>query len=86
MRLTIEVSSQSELEKIITFFQTLKLDSVRIIANSFVPKPEKVNKKGLKVTKGDKSIDPTELFGMWADDVRPIEEMRQNAWGRNEII
>jgi hypothetical protein len=86
MKLTIEVSSQTELEKIIHFFQTLKLDSVRIISDSFIPEPKKVNQKALKVIKGDKSIDPSELFGMWADDVRSIEEMRQNAWGRNEIV
>jgi hypothetical protein len=86
MKLTIEVSSQSELEKIILFFQTLKLDSVRIISDSLTPKPKKTIKKEIKVIKGDKSIDPTELFGMWADDKRPLEEMRQNAWGRNKII
>jgi hypothetical protein len=85
MKLTIEVSTQSELEKIILFFQTLKLDSVRIIADSMTPKPKKTSKKGGNVTKGDKSIDPTELFGMWADNPRSMEEIRKQAWQRNTI-
>jgi hypothetical protein len=70
MKLTIEVSTQSELEKIVLFFQTLKMDSVRIISDSLVQKPKKTRKKGANITKGDKSIDPTELFGMWADNPR----------------
>jgi hypothetical protein len=32
MKLTIEVSSHNELEKIMLFFQTLKLDNIRIIS------------------------------------------------------
>jgi hypothetical protein len=85
MKLTIEVSTQSELEKIILFFQTLKLDSVRIISDSLTPKPKKISKKATNITKGDKSIDPTELFGMWADNPRSIEEIRKQAWQRNPI-
>ena len=41
MKLTIEVSSQTELEKIIVFFQTLKLDSIRVINDTLMPKPKK---------------------------------------------
>jgi hypothetical protein len=85
MKLTIEVSSQSELEKIVLFFQTLKMDSVRIISDSLLPKPKKTRKKVTNITKGDKSIDPTELFGMWADKPRSIEDIRKQGWQRNHI-
>jgi hypothetical protein len=85
MKLTIEVSTQSELEKIVLFFQTLKMDSVRIISDSLVQKPKKTRKKGANITKGDKSIDPTELFGMWADNPRSIEDIRKQAWERDAI-
>jgi hypothetical protein len=85
MKLTIEVSSQSELEQIILFFQTLKLESVRVITDAFVQKPKKSNKKMPKITKGDKSIDPTELFGMWANNPRSVETIRQQAWKRDQI-
>lgn len=35
------------------------------------------------ITKGDKSIDPKALFGIWVDDPRNIEEIRKKAWRRN---
>jgi hypothetical protein len=83
MKLTIEVSSQSELEKMLLFFQTLKLDSVRIISDKITPKPKKNPKKVMKLTKGDKSLDPTELFGIWENNPRSVEAIRQQAWQRN---
>jgi hypothetical protein len=83
MKLTIEVSSQSELEKIMQFFQTLKLESVRIISDKITPKPMKNPKKAMKLTKGDKSLDPTDLFGIWENNPRSVEAIRQQAWQRN---
>jgi hypothetical protein len=41
--------------------------------------------KGAKITKGDKSIDPSDLFGMWKDNPQSIENIRQKAWQRSEI-
>lgn len=35
------------------------------------------------ITKGDKSIDPKSLFGIWADNPRNIEDIRKKAWRRN---
>lgn len=35
------------------------------------------------ITKGDKSIDPTSLFGIWEKNPRNLQEIRQNAWERN---
>jgi len=35
------------------------------------------------ITKGDKSIDPTGLFGIWAGTPRNLHEIRQKAWNRN---
>ncbi len=32
------------------------------------------------ITKGDKTIDPTSLFGIWKDNPRTLEEIRQKAW------
>jgi hypothetical protein len=86
MKVTVEVSSQSELEKIVLFFQTLKLDSIRIIADSLMPKPKKNKKKGMKITKGDKSIDPSDLFGMWKDNPRSLGTIREKAWKRTEVL
>ena len=33
------------------------------------------------ITKGDKSVDPTALFGIWKDNPRTLEEIRKDAWG-----
>jgi len=35
------------------------------------------------ITKGDKSIDPTDLFGIWSGSPRNLQEIRQKAWDRN---
>ena len=83
MKVTIEVSSQNELERIILFFQTLKLDSVSIISDTLSPKSKKSPKKKMRLTKGDKSLDPSSLFGMWANKPRSIEAIRQQGWQRN---
>ncbi len=40
----------------------------------------------MKVTKGDKSIDPSDLWGMWKDNPQTIETMRQQAWRLSEEI
>lgn len=84
MKVTVEVSSQSELEKIILFFNSLKLDSIRIVTDAITPMPKKNNKKGVKISKGDKSIDPSDLFGMWKDNPQSIETIRQKAWQRTD--
>lgn len=85
MKLTIEVTSQNELEKIILFFQTLKLDSVRIISDTLTPKSKKSLKKKVRLTKGDKSLDPSSLFGMWANKPRSIEAIRQQGWRQRDV-
>ena len=35
------------------------------------------------ITRGDKSIDPTSLFGIWADKPRNLQDIRQKAWERD---
>lgn len=37
----------------------------------------------LPVKKGDKTLNPTELFGMWADKPRNLQDIRKNDWQRN---
>lgn len=34
----------------------------------------------MKLTKGDKSLNPTELFGIWKNNPRSIKIIRQQAW------
>ncbi len=86
MKLTVKVTSQSELEKIILFFQTLNLDSIRVVIDSLTPTPKKNNKKTMRLTKGDKTLDPSDLFGMWKDNPKTIVNIRQKAWERTENL
>ena len=86
MKVTVEVTSQSELEKIIRFFQTLNLDSIRIVTDSLTPTPKKNNKKAMRLTKGDKTLDPSDLFGLWKDNPKTLEDIRQKAWKRTENL
>ena len=82
MKLTIEVATQNELEQIIHFFQSMKLESVRIIQDKLTYKVPKKPKKSAKITNGDKTLNPTELFGIWSENPRSIEAVRQKAWER----
>lgn len=83
MKLTIEVASQSELEKIILFFQSIQLEGVRIISDTLTRKNNKKKKNTPKITRGDKTLDPTDLFGIWADNPRSIEDIREKGWKRS---
>jgi hypothetical protein len=37
-----------------------------------------------EITKGDKTIDPTDLFGLWAKQPRNLNDIRKQAWQRSE--
>ena len=75
MRITIEIDSKSEMEKLSALFKTFKINAVNIINDNATP-----------VTKGDKKIDPTDLFGIWANKPRSIEDIRKDAWKRKPHI
>ena len=74
MTISIETDNTAELEAIMTVFKNLNMDNVKVLFN---------NKPTPSITKGDKTIDPTPLFGMWADNPRDINEIRKNNFNRN---
>jgi hypothetical protein len=41
------------------------------------------NKPEPTITKGDKTIDPTEFFGMWKEQPRNLADIRKKAWHRS---
>lgn len=43
------------------------------------------NKRQPKITKGDKTINPSELFGLWADQPRNLAGIRKQAWQRSGL-
>lgn len=40
-------------------------------------------KNNPSIVRGDKSIDPTPLFGIWADKGITLEKIREKAWKRS---
>lgn len=54
------------------------------LANAFKSTERKEFKKlESSIVKGDKSINPSELFGIWKNNPRTIEEIRSKSWNRN---
>ncbi len=71
MKITIEPTSTAELERLIAMLQTMEVKNFEV---TNIPKPS--------ITKGDKNIDPTALFGIWKDSPRRLEDIRSQAWKR----
>jgi hypothetical protein len=38
-----------------------------------------------EITKGDKNINPADLFGLWSEQPRNITDIRKQAWQRSEL-
>ena len=71
MKITIEIDTKSELEKLTAFFKTFKVEKVNLVSD-----------KTGAITKGDKSIDPSSLFGIWANEPKKLDDIRKAAWQR----
>jgi hypothetical protein len=77
MKITIELTSVSEFEKIMAFLKSLGLPDITVSA------PAKTKSLPPNWELGDKSLDPEALFGMWKDAPRDLQELRSSAWKRN---
>jgi len=77
MKVTIEIDSKSEMEKLFALFKTFKINKVEVIT---------ADDNDIPVIKGDKKIDPTSLFGMWANKPRSLENIRKDTWQRKTDI
>ncbi len=75
MRVIIETNSLQEVEQLMALLQQLQIDNVRIVEKEEPPVSP-------SITKGDKDIDPSELFGMWQNEPRTIDEIRREGWNR----
>jgi hypothetical protein len=76
MKITIEIDSKSEMEKLSALFKTFKINTVKVFSSDDTA----------SVIKGDKAIDPKELFGIWAKQPRSLEDIRKDAWQRKSRI
>jgi hypothetical protein len=68
MVITIETSGIQEIEQLLLVLKTLNIKSIKISESKTKARPI--------ITKGDKKIDPKELFGIWQDKPRTIETIR----------
>ncbi len=65
MNVTFEVNSQAELDKLFLLFKSLKFENVKVISSE--------TKTNTLITKGDKSLNPRDLFGIWESDKRSLD-------------
>jgi len=75
MTVTIETSGIQEIEQLLQVLKSLNIKTIKIQASPVFLTPN--------ITRGDKRLDPKELFGIWKDNPRTIDQIRSNAWQRN---
>lgn len=75
MTVTIETSGIQEIEQLLQVLKSLNIKSIKVqpAQPSLAP----------SITRGDKRLNPKELFGIWKDNPRTIEQIRSTAWQRN---
>lgn len=75
MTITIETSGIQEIEQLLQLLKSLNIKNVNIKDVS--------QKRQPVITKGDKKLNPRDLFGIWQDNPRTLEHVRSVAWKRN---
>ena len=75
MTITIETSGIQEIEQLLQVLKSLNIKNINI--KETPPKRQPV------ITKGDKKLDPKDLFGIWQDNPRTLEQVRSKAWKRD---
>jgi hypothetical protein len=75
MTITIETSGIQEVEQLLVLLKTLNIKNIKIQSSPSIPQPN--------ITQGDKKIDPKQLFGIWKNNPRTVEQIRSIAWKRN---
>lgn len=48
----------------------------------YEPKTEEKVQRLPNITQGDKTIDPTDLFGLWKGQPKQLSDIRKQAWQR----
>lgn len=75
MTITIETSGIQEVEQLLKVLKSLNIKTIKVQPSLVALRPT--------ITKGDKKLDPRQLFGIWKDNPRTIEQIRSTAWKRN---
>lgn len=75
MTVTIETSGIQEIEQLLQVLKSLNIKTIKVQPSPVLLTPS--------ITRGDKRLDPKELFGIWKDNPRAIEQIRSTGWKRN---
>lgn len=75
MTITIETSGTQEIGQLLQLLKSLNVKNINI--------KEVSQKRQPVITKGDKKLNPRELFGIWQGNPRTLEQVRSEAWKRN---
>ena len=76
MKVTLEIANFDEMEKLLSLFQMMKLENIKIISTQHTSE--------LNISKGNKKLNPKELFGIWKSAPKNIEEIRNKSWDRKK--
>jgi len=77
---TFKQIDDKQLKDVRIFYQTLLLNNETYTLHSVI---NQIATKDLPITKGDKKINPTALFGIWEKKPRNLQDLRQQDWKRN---
>ena len=78
MKITIETTSAQEIEALMELLHRLNIKNVTVVEQQ-----QMEESLDSSISKGDKSIDPSKLFGIWKNNPRNIDEIRNDSWDRN---
>lgn len=75
MTITIETTNMQEVVQILKLLKSLNIKNINIKDELLEHQPS--------ITKGNKKLNPKALFGIWQENPRSFEEVRNQAWKRN---
>ncbi len=77
---TFKQIENKQISDIKVFYQFFLLNNETIALHSFI---NQISTGELPITKGDKKLNPTALFGIWENKPRNIQDIRGQDWKRN---
>ena len=75
MTVTIEASGIQEIEQLLQVLKSLNIKTIKLQSSPIPPRPS--------ITRGDTTLDPRQLFGIWKNNPRTIKQIRSTAWKRD---
>ena len=78
MKITIEIDDLEQVKAVMALLTSLDIENINIL-ESTTTSPD-LSSDDISI--GDKTEDPTELFGIWKNTPKTIGEIRRDAWKR----